>query len=125
MSLRCADMNEIVFPLRGKRVWVAGHNGMVGAALMRRLALEGCDLLTVDRADVDLRRQAETDDWIRMERPDAIFLAAAKVGGIEANNTHLAAFLFDNLMISANVIEAAKSAGVKKTTLSGIKLRLP
>jgi len=112
-------MNEIIFPLDGKRVWVAGHNGMVGAALMRRLTGEGCEILTVDRAQVDLRRQTETDNWISMARPDAIFLAAAKVGGIEANNNHPAGFLYDNLMIAANVIESAKNAGVGKVLFLG------
>ena len=112
-------MNETIFSLQGKRVWVAGHRGMVGAALIRRLAQEDCEILTVDRRGVDLRRQAETENWIMTERPDAIFLAAGAVGGIEANNSLPATFLFDNMMIASNVMEGARQAGVKKLLYLG------
>ena len=98
--------SSVSFSLAGKRVWVAGHRGMVGSALVRRLARENCEILTVARDSVDLTRQGETERWIAEVRPDAIFLAAAKVGGILANDTYPADFLYDNLMIAANVIEA-------------------
>jgi GDP-L-fucose synthase len=110
---------EAVFPLKGKRVWVAGHRGMVGQALLRRLAKEDCEILTVARADLDLRRQAPTQAWIADARPDAIFLAAAKVGGILANDTLPAEFLHDNLAIQTNVIEGARLAGAAKLLFLG------
>ncbi len=111
--------SEVIYPLAGKRVWVAGHRGMVGAAIVRRLAAEGCAVLTCGRHEVDLRRQADTSAWIAKTRPDAIFLAAAKVGGIGANAAYPADFLFDNLMIEANVIEAAHREGVGKLLFLG------
>jgi len=92
---------------------------MVGQALVRRLHREGCEILTAERNAVDLRRQRETEDWIQAHRPDAIFLAAARVGGILANDTRPAEFLYDNLLIQANVIEAAWRAGVKKLLALG------
>ncbi len=110
---------ECPFRLAGRRVWVAGHGGMVGQALVRRLQREGCEILTADRKVVDLRRQDETEAWIEANRPDAIFLAAAKVGGILANDTRPAEFLYDNLLIQANVIDAAWRSGVKKLIALG------
>lgn len=110
---------ETAFALDGKRVWVAGHRGMVGSALVRRLGREPCEVLVADRARVDLKRQAETEDWIAESRPDVVFLAAAKVGGILANDTYPADFLYDNLMIEANVIEAAHRVGVEKLVFLG------
>jgi GDP-L-fucose synthase len=110
---------EVVYSLSGKRVWVAGHKGMVGSALVRRLAAEGCTVLTADRRDADLIRQAEVEAWMGANRPDAIFLAAAKVGGILANDTYPADFLFDNLMIQTNVVEAAYRSGVEKLMILG------
>jgi GDP-L-fucose synthase len=107
------------FQLAGRRVWVAGHGGMVGQALVRRLAEENCEILTADRTTVDLRRQRETEAWIAAHRPDAIFLAAARVGGILANDTRPGEFLYDNLLIQANVIEAAWRCGVKKLLALG------
>lgn len=107
------------FALAGKRVWVAGHRGLVGSALVRRLANEGCQILTAAHADVDLRRQAETEAWLLEQRPDAVFLAAATVGGILANNTRPAEFLYDNLAIEANVIHGAWRVGVQKLLLLG------
>ncbi|WP_340644591.1 GDP-L-fucose synthase [Phenylobacterium sp.] len=111
--------SEVIYPLAGKRVWVAGHRGMVGAAIVRRLAAEDCEVLTAGRDEVDLRRQTETSAWIAKAKPDAIFLAAAKVGGIGANAAYPADFLFDNLMIEANVIEAAHREGVGKLLFLG------
>lgn len=109
----------VVFPLAGRRVWVAGHTGLVGRALVRRLEGTGCELLTVERADLDLRRQAETEAWLAAARPDAVFLAAATVGGIQANAREPADFLYDNLMIAASVIEAARRTGVAKLLFLG------
>jgi GDP-L-fucose synthase len=107
------------YALQGKRVWVAGHRGMVGAALVRRLAREGCEVLIAERGDADLRRQTDVEHWMDVNRPQAVFVAAAKVGGILANDTRPAEFLFDNLMIEANVIDAAWKAGVEKLLFLG------
>lgn len=105
--------------LAGKRVWVAGHRGMVGSALMRRLAQEGCEVLVASRAEADLRRQGETEAWLARARPDVVIVAAAKVGGILANASYPADFLYDNLMIEANVINGAFKAGVRKLVFLG------
>jgi GDP-L-fucose synthase len=108
-------MNErALYSLRGKRVFVAGHRGMVGSALMRRLAGEGCVLLTASKSEFDLRRQADVESFFKDTRPDAVFLAAARVGGIVANDSRPASFIYDNLVIAANVIEAARAFGVEK-----------
>ena len=107
------------YSLQGKRVWVAGHRGMVGSAIVRRLASEGCEVLTVGRAEVDLKDQAAVRGWVSKAKPDAVFVAAAKVGGILANNSYPADFLYDNLMIEANVIEASFRAGVEKLCFLG------
>jgi GDP-L-fucose synthase len=112
-------MNEAIFPLAGKRVWVAGDRGMVGSALARRLKRENCEIITADRRDVDLRNQARTDGWMREAKPNVVFLAAAKVGGILANDAYPADFLYDNLMIEANVIRAAFETGVEKLVFLG------
>ena len=102
------------YSLKGKRIWVAGHRGMAGSAIARRLKAEDCELLTVGRDEVDLRDQAAVARWMDDRRPHAVFLAAAKVGGILANDTRPAEFLYDNLAIEANVIHAARNAGVEK-----------
>ncbi len=102
------------FDLTGKRIWVAGHSGMVGSALTRRLQLEGCELVEVSHDDLDLTRQAETEEWMAKARPDAIFIAAAKVGGIIANSTYPADFLYDNAMIAMNIMHTAHKLGVQK-----------
>ncbi|HET6184229.1 MAG TPA: GDP-L-fucose synthase [Acetobacteraceae bacterium] len=107
------------YALSGKRVWVAGHRGMVGSAIVRRLTREDCVVLTVPRAEVDLRDQRQTGAWLQRERPHLVFLAAARVGGILANDSHPAEFLYDNLMIEANIIHAAHLAGVEKLVLLG------
>ena len=107
------------FSLAGKRVWVAGHRGMVGSAIVRRLAQEDCEVLTASRSEVDLKDQAATRAWVADRRPDAVFVAAAKVGGILANATYPADFLYDNLMIEANVVEAAFRSDVAKLMFLG------
>jgi GDP-L-fucose synthase len=107
------------FSLSGRRVWVAGHAGMVGSALVRRLAREGCEVLTADRAELDLERQDQVEAWMADRRPEAIFLAAAKVGGILANDTRPADFIYSNLIIEANVIHAAHRTGVAKLLFLG------
>ncbi|AOO80381.1 GDP-L-fucose synthase [Bosea vaviloviae] len=107
------------YNLAGKRVWVAGHRGMVGSALVRALEARGIAPITVRRADVDLRRQAEVEAWMGKERPEVVFLAAAKVGGILANKTYPSDFLFDNLAIAMNVIHASASLGVEKLLFLG------
>ncbi len=112
-------MARTPFDLRGKRVFVAGHRGMVGAALVRRLSSEGVELLTVPRSEVDLRDQAQVADWFARKRPQAVFLAAAKVGGIVANNTLRAEFIYDNLILATNVIHAAHQNGVEKLMFLG------
>lgn len=107
------------YDLSGKRVFVAGHRGMVGSAIVRRLADEDCQIVTATRDEVDLRRQVEVDDWFDDQRPDAVFIAAARVGGILANDTWPVDFLYDNLMIEANVINAAHRVGVGKLMFLG------
>ena len=107
------------FDLAGKRIWVAGHRGMAGSAIVRRLADENCEIITETHAKLDLRQQADLNDWMAEQRPDAVFMAAATVGGILANATRPAEFLYDNLAIGANVIEAARRTGVKKLVFLG------
>jgi GDP-L-fucose synthase len=111
-------MSELL-SLAGKRVWVAGAQGMVGSALVRRLASERCELIELARTDLDLRRQSEVGQWIDNACPEVIFLAAAKVGGILANRRYPGQFLYDNLMIEANVMEAARLGGVRKLVFLG------
>ncbi len=107
------------FDLTGKRVWVAGHRGMAGSAIARRLASENCELITVAHSQLDLLRQAEVSAWMEAQRLDAVFMAAATVGGILANSTRPAEFLHDNLVMASNVIEAARRSGVKKLLFLG------
>ena len=102
------------FSLKGKRVWVAGHGGMAGSAIVRRLATEACEILTADRDELDLRRQDQVEKWMAEQRPQAVFLAAGTVGGILANDSRPAEFIYDNLAIEINVIHAARSSGVEK-----------
>lgn len=109
----------VIFPLAGKRIFVAGHGGMVGSAVVRRLKRVDCEVLTVGHAEVDLRRQAETEAWMAKARPEVVFVAAATVGGILANDTRPAEFLYDNMMIEGNVIEAARRVGVQKLLFLG------
>lgn len=112
-------MAKTPFELKGKTVFVAGHNGMVGAALVRRLAREGVKVLAIRRAEVDLRDQAAVNAWFAAKRPQAVFLAAATVGGIVANNTLRAEFIYDNLAIAANVIHAAHVNAAEKLMFFG------
>ena len=112
-------MARTPFELKGKTVFVAGHRGMVGAALVRRLAQEDVELLTVPRSEVDLRDQAAVFAWFAKMRPQVVFLAAAKVGGIVANNTLRAEFIYDNLIIAINAIHAAHVNGAEKLMFLG------
>ena len=105
--------------LDGKRVFVAGHRGMVGSALLRRLEREPCTVLVADRNALDLTRQQEVEDWVDHQRPDLVVIAAAKVGGILANRALPVDFLYDNLMIEANLVKAAHQSGVEKLLLLG------
>jgi GDP-L-fucose synthase len=114
-----SDPAARIYPLAGKRVWVAGHRGMVGSALLRRLARADCEILTVTRQECDLARQEQVERWIGAARPQAVVVAAAKVGGILANDRHPAEFLYDNLMIEANVIHSAQAVGVEKLLFLG------
>jgi GDP-L-fucose synthase len=108
-----------IYSLAGKRVWVAGHTGMAGSALVRRLGAENCEILTVSHGDLDLRNQAAVEAWLAREAPQVVVLAAAKVGGIVANNTLRAEFLYDNLAIATNVIHGAHVNGVEKLLFLG------
>ena len=119
MSTAKTVMSEPVFSLQGKSVWVSGHRGMVGSALVRRLQSEECSVLTAGREDADLTRQQEVEGWMNANRPQVVFLAAAKVGGIQANNSYPAQFLYENLMIEANIIHAAFKADVEKLVFLG------
>lgn len=107
------------YSIERKRVWVAGHRGMVGSALGRRLQLENCEVLTASRSEVDLKDQMAVRAWTAREKPDVVFLAAAKVGGILANDSYPVDFLYDNLMIEANIIEAAFRNDVEKLCFLG------
>lgn len=109
----------MTYDLPGKRIWVAGHRGMVGSAVVRRLASEGCEVIIAGRDTVDLKRQAEVEAFLNQTRPHAIVMAAAKVGGILANDTRPAEFLYDNLMIEANIVEAAHRADVNRFLFLG------
>src|ERR1700674_2013579 len=107
------------FDLTGRRIFVAGHRGMVGAALARRLASEHCEGLTADRRTLDLVRQADTEDWLRNNRPDVVMVAAARVGGIAYNNAYPVDFLADNLAIELNLIRGSFAIGVRKLLFLG------
>ena len=107
------------YALAGKRVWVNGHRGMVGIALVRRLQSEDCEILTATSKELDLRRQADVEAWMEEYKPDAVFLCAATVGGILANDTRPAEFIYDNLAIEANVIHGAWKSGVGKLLFMG------
>jgi GDP-L-fucose synthase len=108
-----------VFDLKGRRVFVAGHNGMVGSALVRRLGQEDCEIVTAQRRSLDLTRQAETERFISDHKPDVVVVAAARVGGIVANSSFPADFIGDNLAIALNLIAAAHKAGVRKLLFLG------
>jgi GDP-L-fucose synthase len=107
------------YNLTGKRVFVAGHRGLVGSALARRLRDEDCQVLTATRAELDLLRQDAVEQWMAEHRPQAVFVAAATVGGILANDSRPAEFLYDNLVIETNLIEASRRVGVEKLLFLG------
>jgi GDP-L-fucose synthase len=107
------------FDLEGRRVWVAGHRGMAGSAIVRRLQGEHCEMVMATRSDLDLLRQAEVEAWMADRKIDAVFLAAATVGGILANSTRPAEFLYNNLVIETNIIHSAYATGVKKLLFLG------
>ncbi len=107
------------YSFEGKRVWVAGHRGMVGSALVRRLAAENCEVLTVSRDQLDLTDQRAVLGWMHGSRPQAVFLAAARVGGILANDSRPVEFLRDNLLIETAVLTASESVGVEKLLFLG------
>lgn len=113
-------MADPAYSLEGKRVWVAGHRGMAGSAIVRRLERENCaQILTATRSELDLLRQAEVEQWVGDMKPDAVFVAAAKVGGIVANDTYPADFLYENLLIETNTIGASFKGGVEKLMFLG------
>ena len=109
----------MTYDLTGKRIWVAGHRGMVGGAVVRRLASEGYDVITAGRDVVDLVDQAAVRTWMQANRPDAIVLAAAKVGGIKANSDFPVDFLYQNLMIEANILQSAHQTDVDRVLFLG------
>ena len=109
----------MAYTFSGKKVWVAGHHGMVGSSVCRQLEKEDCNLIKVGRDKVNLVNQAEVNDWMNSVKPDAIVLAAAKVGGIEANNNFPVDFLYENLMIEANIIHAAHQNKVERMLFLG------
>lgn len=112
-------MADRIFDLSNKRVWVAGHRGMVGSAVVRCLQRRAIPVVTVDRRELDLRDSAPVKSWMMNNRPDVIVLAAAKVGGILANSSFPATFLYDNLAIESSVIHAAHESGVEKLLFLG------
>jgi GDP-L-fucose synthase len=109
----------MTYNLSGKKVWVAGHRGMVGSAVCRQLENEDCNIIKAGRDEVNLVNQAEVNDWMNAAKPDAIVLAAAKVGGIQANNNSPVDFLYENLMIEANIIHAAHLNKVERILFLG------
>lgn len=107
------------FSLSGKKIWVAGHSGLVGSAVCRRLEREDCEVITVSHSALDLTRQADTEAWIAAQKPDAVILSAAKVGGIGANMEEPADFIYQNMAIAQNVLHAAYQSGVTKVLFLG------
>ncbi len=110
---------DVPLSLAGKRIWVAGHNGMVGSALIRQLEKLPCHILTVSRDALDLTRQSDVEDWIADNKPDMIIIAAAKVGGIGANSTYPAQFYYQNTMIATNIMHSAYLSGIERVLLLG------
>lgn len=108
-----------IFELAGRRVFLAGHRGMVGSAILRRLARIDCTVLTAEHKDLDLLRQEDTERFVAANKPDVLIVAAAKVGGIHANGAFPVAFIYENLTIATNVIHAAHRAGVRKLLFLG------
>src|SRR5690349_16468177 len=118
MSL-VTERKAALFDLKGARVYVAGHGGMVGSAIVRRLQTEDCTVLTANRRDLDLTRQAETESWLAQAKPDVVVVAAARVGGIAYNDTYPVEFLADNLAIELNLIRGAHATDVRKLLFLG------
>jgi GDP-L-fucose synthase len=115
----------MTFDLAGKRVFVAGHGGLLGQALIRRLTREDCEVLTVPRAELDLTRQADTEAWMTAARPDAVFLAAARQGGLIDHMDHPGEMILENLQIQTNMLAAARQAGVTKLLAVGSAAAYP
>ena len=107
-------MSKYFFDIKGKKIFIAGHNGMVGSAVLRKLIGEDCIILTANRSDLNLIDQNEVNEWFNVNRPDVVVLCAAKVGGIHANNEFPVDFLYNNLMIETNIINASYQNNVKK-----------
>jgi len=107
-----------VFDISGKKIWISGHGGMVGSAIIRRLSNEDCEVLTAERS-VDLRNPNLVKEWMKDHKPDVVIVAAARVGGIVANNTRPAEFIYDNITIATNQIHAAHEAKVEKLLYLG------
>lgn len=120
-SEETADCGRLSLPfsLAGRRVWVAGHRGMVGSAVCRRLQHEDCEIVTAERGRLDLTRQAEVEDWMAAIKPAVVIVAAARVGGIHANSTQPAEFIYENLAMETNIIHGAHSAAVSKLMFLG------
>ena len=108
-----------MYSLTNKRIWVAGHNGMVGSAVCRALESENCEILSISRTDLDLLRQSDVEDWYAQAKPDAVIVCAARVGGILANDTYPADFIYQNLMLEANIIHGAYKTGIEKLIFLG------
>jgi len=121
MDLNCLNQSRIKMEhsLEGKRIWVAGHSGMVGGAVCRRLERENCEIIIADREKVNLVNQEAVNCWMRESKPDIVVLAAAKVGGINANNLYPVEFLYENIMIEANVVSAAHEFDVSRLLFLG------
>jgi len=112
-------MTAPLFELAGKRIYVAGHNGMAGSAIVRRLGLETCKILTAEHRELDLAQQEATERWLAAARPDVVVVAAGRVGGIMANNNYPVDFLADNLAIGLNLIRTSYMVRVKKLLFLG------
>ena len=119
VKLKEDDALPKLFEMSGRRVFVAGHRGLVGSAIIRRLAQAGCDVVTIGRERLDLLRQGDTEHFLLSTNPDVVIIAAGKVGGIHANSTRPAEFIYENLMIATNLIHGAFRAGVRKLLFLG------
>ena len=108
-----------MFDISNKKIWVAGHKGMVGSAIVRRLKKENCKILKVEKKELNLLDQKSTEEWICKNKPEIIIIAAAKVGGIKINMQNKAAFLYENLMIQNNIIYAASKLDIEKLVFLG------
>lgn len=107
------------YSLENKRIWIAGHQGMVGSSVLRRLQTENCECLTATRQQLDLCKQEQVEKWLKDNKPDVVIICAAKVGGILANSTYPADFLYQNLMIECNIIHSAFKTGIEKLLFLG------